>query len=322
VTAANAEAEFMPVAFHVSDADQPHPARTKAILKAHPEIRGLMGHNPWTAAIMLLVVGLQIALAGVLGGMGLKFWWLALLAAWGIGAFANHTLYVIIHDATHGLIFRSRSLNHIAAIVSDLPNVVPGAIGFSICHLKHHAHQGDYDRDADISSDWEARLVGNRWYAKALWLLFYTFAQLTRPARLKSISVFNAWTFASLFAALAFDALMVALFDWNALLYLFASLMFAIGLHPLGARWIQEHYTLDPAQETFSYYGPLNRIALNVGYHNEHHDFPSIPWSRLPKVRAAAPEFYDTLKYETSWSRLLLRFVFDPRYSLHSRVTR
>jgi sphingolipid delta-4 desaturase len=97
---------------------------------------------------------------------------------------------------------------------------------------------------------------------------------------------------------------------------------FSVGLHPLGARWIQEHYTQDPVQETFSYYGPLNLLALNVGYHNEHHDFPSIPWNRLPQLRAMAPEFYDSLKSHTSWSRLLWEFVFNPRYSLHSRVLR
>ncbi len=59
-----------------------------------------------------------------------------------------------------------------------------------------------------------------------------------------------------------------------------------------------------------------------MGYHNEHHDLPSIPWNNLPKLRAMAPEFYDNLKYHSSWSRLLFQFVFDKRYSLYSRVER
>ncbi len=59
---------------------------------------------------------------------------------------------------------------------------------------------------------------------------------------------------------------------WPGFLYLAFSFFFSIGLHPVGARWIQEHYTNDPEQETYSYYGPINRLALNMGYHNEHHD--------------------------------------------------
>jgi sphingolipid delta-4 desaturase len=59
-----------------------------------------------------------------------------------------------------------------------------------------------------------------------------------------------------------------------------------------------------------------------MGYHNEHHDLPSIPWNNLPKLRAMAPEFYSNLKYHSSWSRLLFQFVFDRRYSLYSRVER
>jgi sphingolipid delta-4 desaturase len=59
-----------------------------------------------------------------------------------------------------------------------------------------------------------------------------------------------------------------------------------------------------------------------MGYHNEHHDLPSIPWNNLPRLRALAPEFYNNLKYHPSWSRLLCQFIFDKRYSLFSRIER
>ena len=105
--------------------------------------------------------------------------------------------------------------------------------------------------------------------------------------------------------------------------YLALSLFFSIGLHPLGARWIQRHYLAgEGEQETFSYYGSLNLLTFNVGYHNEHHDFPSVAWNRLPRINAVAPEFYDELAAHMSWTRLLFRFLFDPEITLYSRMTR
>lgn len=306
----------------LSSPAQPHPERTKAILRLHPDVRALMGRNPWTALVLVGVVLLQVAIAWAMGWLGISYWWLALIVAYVVGAFANNCLYVIIHEATHNLIFENRRLNKLAAIAADLPNVIPAAIGFSICHLEHHAHQGEYDRDADLPSHWEAKLVGNRWYAKAIWLAVFPLLQLTRPARLNAIPVLNRWTVLSIAAALSFDTAIVMLCGWNGLVYLSGSVLFALGLHPLGARWIQEHYTLSTDQETFSYYGPLNVLTMNVGYHNEHHDFPSIPWNRLPRLRAMAPEFYDTIESKHSLTALLLQFIFDPRYSLYSRVIR
>ena len=71
------------------------------------------------------------------------------------------------------------------AIIADLPNTVPTAMGFRCYHLKHHSHLGDYDYDADLPGHWEARIVGNRWYAKAIWLFGFAIVQVTRLGRLK-----------------------------------------------------------------------------------------------------------------------------------------
>lgn len=285
-------------------------------------MRQLFGRNPWTALVLAGLVGFQLAMACALGRAGTEYWWLALIVAYGVGAFASHSLYVIIHEATHNLIFRNRALNKLCIIISDVPNVIPGGIGFAIYHIPHHLHLGDADRDADVASDWEARLVGNRWYMKALWLFLFPFFQILRVGRIKSRSLADPWLVANIAVTMIANGLVIVLFGWNAVLYLFASMLFGLGLHPLGARWIQEHHTIDPQQETASYYGPINLLALNMGMHNEHHDFPLIPWNRLPKVRAVAPEFYTSLTPCRSWSALLFRFIFDPRYSLHSRVVR
>src|SRR6202043_878588 len=91
---------------------------------------------------------------------------------------------------------------------------------------------------------------------------------------------------------------------------------------PLGGRWVQEHYLTQGEQETYSYYGVLNRVAFNVGYHNEHHDFPSVPWNKLPKINERASDYYDSLVSHRSWTKLFFRFIFDRELSLYSRITR
>jgi sphingolipid 4-desaturase/C4-monooxygenase len=308
--------------FYQSEFEHPHPARARAIIKSHPEVRQLMVRNPYTAVITLSILVLQTSIAFAMGKLGFHFWWLSAVLAYCAGAFANHANYVIIHEATHNLVLRNKSLNKMVAIIADLPNLMPGAMGFRVYHLKHHSHQGDYEHDADLANHWEARLVGDKWYRKALWLMFFPLFQLTRPPRLKAITMWDRWFAVNFGCVLFYDLAIIYFCGWPGLLYLALSFFFSIGLHPVGARWIQEHYTYEFDQETTSYYGPINRVCLNMGYHNEHHDLPSIPWNNLPKLRAMAPEFYNSLKFHSSWSRLLFQFIFDKRYTLFSRVER
>jgi sphingolipid delta-4 desaturase len=208
-------------------------------------------------------------------------------------------------------------------MVANLPIVFPSAMGFRTFHLLHHRYQGEFDRDADLAGPKEARWVGRSSIRKSLWMLFFFVVEgVIRPARLKNVKLMDTWVAINVMVELTFLALIFVLCGPWALAYLALSTMFSIGLHPVGARWIQEHYVVQEGQETYSYYGPFNSVMYNVGYHNEHHDLMMVPWSRLPKLKAMAPEFYDSLYSHRSYVKLLLKFLFDPSLNLFSRVTR
>lgn len=307
--------------FKESPSREPHRDRTKYLLTQHPEVRDYIGKNPRSFAYIVGLVVLQVALAWALRAQPI---WVMLLVAYFVGAFANHALFVLIHECAHNLVFRRKAANTWAGILANLPQIIPSSVSFQYYHIKHHSHQGVYELDADLPHEWEARLVGHGALRKALWLALFPIVQGLRPLRLREIRAVDRWVVTNFVVQMAFNVAIWVLWGPVAFFYLLLSLFFGIGLHPLGARWIQRHYMTGDSdeQETFSYYGPMNRVAFNVGYHNEHHDLPSVPWNRLPEVRKAAPELYDTLEYHTSWTKLLLRFIFSRELSLFNRMIR
>lgn len=121
----------------------------------------------------------------------------------------------------------------------------------------------------------------------------------------------------------------------NTILYLLLSSFLAGSLHPLAGHFIAEHYVYEtvtpeqkdpdnhiPVPETFSYYGPLNWLTYNVGLHNEHHDFPAVPWTRLPQLKRIAADYYDPLPRHESWVMAIVRFIFDENVGMRCRVKR
>ncbi|MBS1974375.1 MAG: fatty acid desaturase, partial [Bacteroidetes bacterium] len=147
--------------FVYSDQCEPHRIRTKQILKQYPEMRMLIGKNWKTLFAILGIVGLQVALSWFVHD---RSWWLVVGLAYFIGAFADHALFVMIHECAHHLLFKNRGANRLAGILANLPQLFPSSVSFERYHIKHHSFQGIHELDADLPNHWEAKLINNRFW--------------------------------------------------------------------------------------------------------------------------------------------------------------
>ena len=309
----------MALEFNRMDGEPVHRQRAQAILARHPEVRDLIGPNPRSAGWVVGLVALQWLLAFAVRDLA----WLWIVGcAYLLGAFVNHALYVLIHECTHNLVCRGSAANRCLAIACDWALAFPSAMAFRTYHLLHHQHLGDYELDPDIVCHVEGRLVQNSVWRKTLWVAFLGVSQALRPLKLKNVSSVDRWMVANVLLVAAVDLAVYSAWGLRALVYLALPTFFSLGLHPVGGRWLQEHYETTAGQETYSYYGPLNKTCFNMGYHNEHHDFVGVPWNKLPTLKRRAPEFYDVLASYRSWTAVLLTFIFDPAMSTYRRVIR
>jgi len=298
---------------------QPHWTRRKEILAAHPEVKDLM--TPDVTAVYYVVASFIFMtwLAWMVKDAHIL---IVSIVAYAVGAFVCHAQWVLIHELTHDLAFRFPFLNTFFLLVANLNHIVPSAISFRYHHRMHHSHLNETYGDPDVPSPIEDRLFGHSMIGKAIWLSTFAVVQSVRtiraPQPFEWATVCN-FIFNGLYGYAVFKY-----FSPMALLFLFMSSMLSVGflLHPLGARWIAEHWAVHPLQETYSYYGPINKYAFNIGYHNEHHDFTSIPWSKLPALKEIAPEFYKPLYYHASYVKVLWVYLTNPNFTLKSRVVR
>src|SRR5882724_4037456 len=206
-----------------SGKQEPHRLRTRQILQQHPEVRKLIGKNKYTFFAILGLVAFQVVLAWLVSAQS---WWIILAAAYLAGAFADHALFVMIHECAHHLLFKSRGANRLAGILSNLPLLFPSSVSFERYHIKHHSFQGVHELDADLPNKWEARLINNYFIGKVIWLLFYPLFQIFRISRLREIKPFDKWVALNWAAEIVFIAAIWILFGPKAIVYLLLSFFF------------------------------------------------------------------------------------------------
>ncbi|GAM84280.1 hypothetical protein ANO11243_022740 [Dothideomycetidae sp. 11243] len=319
--------------------EEPHRTRRQAIIKAHPEVLKLCGPEPLTIPVVLGVVSLQILCAYLLRNTSMLSWPF-FLTAYVIGATANQNLFLAIHEISHNLAFKSGLANRLFAIVANLPIGIPYSASFRPYHLTHHKSLGVDGLDTDLPTAFEAIFLDSV-LGKAFFATFQIFFYALRPMMIYNLPLSNIHLL-NIIVQVAFDYVMVQTCGQQALKYFISSSFLAGSLHPCAGHFIAEHYVFDranierqsaaaaansdlktvPVPETYSYYGILNFFTYNVGLHNEHHDFPAVPWTRLPKLNRIAHEFYDDLPCHKSWVGVLWQFVWDKEVGLWCRVKR
>lgn len=303
--------------FHWSYTDEPHASRRKEMLKKYPQIKELYGYDPSTKYLVTWWVLSQIFLAFLLKDAS---WFWMVFVAYTYGAVAAQALFLAMHEISHNLLFKSVQNNRLFGYFSNISTVVPHFSMFVKYHMEHHRYQGVEGVDVDVPTKIEGKLCTNP-VTKTLWVICQPLIYALRPLFVKpkqpGWQEFINWT-----TCIVADIFVLYFWGLKSLLYLLLSGLLGAGLHPLAGHFIAEHYVFVKGQETYSYYGPLNLVSFNVGYHNEHHDFPKIPGSRLPKVREIAPEYYESLPHHKSWAKVIWDYIWDPQVGPFSRVKR
>ncbi|XP_032818586.1 sphingolipid delta(4)-desaturase DES1-like [Petromyzon marinus] len=305
--------------FTWSYTEQPHAERRRQILEKYPQIKTLMGSDPRLKWIILAMVLAQLVAFYLVKDLPWKwviFW------AYVFGGCINHSMTLAIHEIAHHVAFGSSRVqwNRWYGMFANLPIGLPYSISFKKYHLDHHRYLGADGVDVDIPTDFEG------WFfcttaRKLVWILLQPLFYTVRPLCINP-KPFTHMEFINIAVQVAFNALVYALLGAKPVVYMVAGSLLCMGLHPISGHFIAEHYMFLKGHETYSYYGPLNMLTFNVGYHMEHHDFPSIPGCRLPLVRKIAPEFYEDLPQHDSWVKVLWDFITDDSLGPYSRVKR
>lgn len=297
-----------------------HSTRRREMLRAHPEIKTLMGNDTHTFWKSMILVLLQMYTSFHIHKFDI-YWYMVICYFW--GATITQSLFLAVHESCHNLIFRSIKYNKLFSLVLNIPIVIPFSSAFRHYHLDHHAHQGITGMDTDLPTELERRIV-TRPVFKYLWLMFQLVFYALRPFVCGNHSLkIDKFLIYNIVLQIITVTTLYYTHGHTPFVYLLTCDLLAGGIHPTAGHFLSEHYDFyNTGQETFSYYGILNKVTWNVGYHNEHHDFPSVPGSRLPQITHLAPEYYDKLPTCKSWWFLLYKFLTDSNTNLDCRIVK
>ncbi len=293
------------------------------LLSTHPQAAALVGSDHRSLYGALVILALHWTVCWWVAGTNLL---VVFLTAFFVGQLTMHAAGALLHETAHRLVFRASR----AKLAFDLLLEVI-LISFSLQltyqheHISlHHPFLGNYERDYEHEDN--CRFLARRRFRHAhprlerLMVISQLAVALLPLGFLVSDRIFlpiyrratglkvrdSARRTAptqpdpserALFVAVSVAALLFLwlAFGWTAALYQVWSLSIfrgKAGITNLGQS-LAEHPGDDTENPTRSQYGWLNWVLFNTGYHHEHHTYPQVPWTRLPRLKALAPEIFN-----------------------------
>ncbi|WP_305970188.1 MULTISPECIES: fatty acid desaturase family protein [unclassified Mameliella] len=272
------------------------------------EIRSLSARSDlWGAALLAHCWGL------ILGALALFLWWpgvLTFVLAFMVIGSRQLGLAILMHEAAHNALFKSRKLNEFAGVWLCGAPILADLASYRHYHLMHHRHtQTEQDPDLRLSKPFPTTraslrrklirdITGQTGIKQRAAQVAFAFRLVGETEGVSSQDLAQAFHGPVLTRALVANVVLFALFwalgGWW--------LWFALWLLPL-LTWFQmvlrirniaEHgateFSEDPLRNTrTTLAGPLERLFLApywVNYHLEHHLVMHVPAHNLPRLHA------------------------------------
>ena len=299
-----------------------HREMRQTVLRQHPEARCLTGPQHLTALAAPLLLAIHWSIAALVSGSNLL---VVFITAFFAGQLVMHATGALVHETAHKLVFRQR----LPKLLFDLNlELILGSFSKQLTYQhehvsSHHPYMGIYDRDYEhedicgylarqkytqqhpqcqrlvtIATLLVHALPFGFLLADEIFPRFYRYVMrqevtdkkrdigATHPSRFDQSLFIAVSLLANIILFMAFGFLGWLYHNWSLSLFLGKC-----GISNLGQS-LSEHDGSNSEIPTFSTYWWGNKILFNTGYHNEHHTFPNVPWTRLPLLTRMSPEIF------------------------------
>ena len=263
-----------------------------------------------------LILAAQLVALGVCFGLAARVHGFGPLAALAIGfAILMNSVYSIIHEAEHAMLFPNRKLNDWAGIVMALFFPAPFHL-LRQGHIGHHLRNRSDDEAFDLYFEgdnplwrwmvWIGILTGMYYLLVVLsniiaaalpFVLDRRHFTIERHVKLDRpgaafLESFNAahlrWIRCEGIAAIALHAAILCLLHVPWLTYL--AIYGAFGFSWSAMQYVHHYATerhVTRGARNLHLFAPIDAIWLNHNWHRVHHEHPTVPWVYLPRL---APE--------------------------------